>query len=318
MVTSNADHVELRLNGKRVADGPVDKYQMATFEVPYAPGKLEAIASNQGREVARYAAETTGPPAAVRLVPDRLSLAGDGYDAQPVTVEVVDAQGRVVPTADQLVTFTVTGPGSIIGLNNGDPTNHEPEKGTQHQVYNGLAQIIVQSQFAGQGKLMLHAASATLASGNATIDIAPSAARPAVPALDNPPLVVLGWKRSPVTAERPDPNQQMLSSDMNSWGDAHPGSWLPPFRNGRFAVYRAHFTPRAATQADGGKLVLRDVAGKAQVWLDGKMVAERDTTDKADIIVALPPGAGERVISILIESPAPGASAGLGGVVTIE
>ena len=78
--------------------------------------------------------ETTGAPAALRLVPDRSSLAGDGDDAQPVTVEVVDAQGRVVPTANPLVKFALTGPGAIIGLNNGDPTNHEPEKGDQHTV----------------------------------------------------------------------------------------------------------------------------------------------------------------------------------------
>ncbi len=105
MVTSNANSVELVLNGRAVANGPVDTYEMATFEVPYERGRFEAIASKNGKEVARFAVETTGAPAAIRLVPDRTSLVGDGQDAEPVTIEVVDAQGRVVPSADDELQF---------------------------------------------------------------------------------------------------------------------------------------------------------------------------------------------------------------------
>jgi beta-galactosidase len=164
----------------------------------------------------------------------------------------------------------------------------------------------------------LRASSEGLKGSDAEIEIAAAPAVPAVAALDNPPLVVLGWKRSPVSESRPDPQQQLLATDMNSWSDAHPGGWLPPFRNGRFAIYRVRFSPRSATQTNGGKLLLRDVVGKAQVWIDGKMVAERSTADKADISVPLSAATGEREVSVLIESAAKGESAGLGGVVTVE
>ncbi|MCP5939912.1 DUF4982 domain-containing protein, partial [Klebsiella pneumoniae] len=86
----------------------VDKYQMLTTEVPYQPGKLEAVGYNGDKEVARYAVETTGAAAAVKLIPDRDHLAGDGWDAVPVRVEIVDAQGRVVPTASNLVQFELS------------------------------------------------------------------------------------------------------------------------------------------------------------------------------------------------------------------
>jgi beta-galactosidase len=129
MAMTNAEKVELFLNGKSVGLVTVDKYAVPTFQVPYAPGKLEAVASTGGKEVARFAVETTGAPVALKLVADRDSLAGDGADAQPVTVEAVDAQGRIVPTADNAVTFELTGPGAIIGLNNGNPDCHESEKG---------------------------------------------------------------------------------------------------------------------------------------------------------------------------------------------
>ena len=318
MVTSNAEKVELRLNGKKVGEGPVDKYQMATFEVPYEAGQLEAVASSDGKEVARFAEETTGAAAGLKLIPDRTRLAGDGYDAAPVTVEVVDAQGRWVPTADAQVKFTLSGPGAIIGLNNGDPTNHEPEKGSQHSVFHGLAQVILQSGFGGRGKLTLRAASEGLKPAEAVMDVDMAPERPAVPEIANPPLVILTWRRSPVTPERPDPNQKLGDTDMNSWGDAHPGSWLPPFRNGRFAIYRAQFTTRAATQRSGGELILRAVVGKAQVWIDGKLAGEKSDAAKNDFKVVCPAGGGEKTLSVLIEAEAAGRPAGLGGVVTVE
>jgi beta-galactosidase len=318
MVTANVEKVELRLNGKSLGEHPVDKYQMATVEVPYAPGKLEAIALSGGKEVARFAVETTGVPAALRVVPDRTSLAGDGSDAQPVTIEVVDAQGRLVPTAESALKFTVRGPGAMIGLNNGDPTNHEPEKGNQHQVFHGLAQVIVQSGVAAQGKLTLTASSEGLASGEAVIDILPVPARPAVPAILNPPLVVLNWIRSPATEERRDPNQPGVTSDMNRWDIAHPGSGPAPFQGGRFAIYHAEFTPRAAAQRAGGQLVLRDVGGKAQVFLDGKLASEKTNPERANLTVPFPAGEGARVVNVVIEAAAPDAPAGLGGTVTVE
>jgi beta-galactosidase len=323
MVFTNTESVALFLNGKPVGEKPVDKYQMATFEVPYEAGTLEAHASNGskeggGKEVARFAVETTGAPAAIRLVPDRKRLAGDGDDALAVTVEVVDARGRVVPTADVSVSFTLSGSGEIIGLNNGDPTNHEPEKGTQHSTYHGLAQVILQSKPAGAGPLTLHAASAGLDAGEATIGVIATAAPAAVAEIANPPLVVMDWKRSPVSMERPDPNQQLMSSDMNSWANVHPGAWLPPFRDGRFAIYRARFTPRAQMRKAGCQLVLRDVAGKAQVYIDGKLVAEKTDPRTKTLTVAIAPGEGARVLSVLVEAPEAGARAGLGGVATVE
>ena len=251
-------------------------------------------------------------------MPDRTKLAGDGYDAQPVTVEVIDARGRVVPTADVPVTFTLSGPGAIIGLNNGDPTNHEPEKGNQHATYHGLAQVILQTSLNGTGKMTLRASSPGLASGEVSTDVIATPAPPAVPELGNPPLVILNWKRSPVTADRLDPNQQLMATDMNSWTNARPGAFLPPFRNGRFAVYRATFTPRAPMRTAGCQLIVRDVIGKAEVYLNGKMVAEKTGSEKGTMTIAVPAGEGERTLSILIEAPTAGTRAGLGGTVSVE
>jgi beta-galactosidase len=245
-------------------------------------------------------------------------MAGDGSDAQPVTVEVVDAQGRVVPTANQLIKFVLHGPGAVIGLNNGDPTNHEPEKGDRHTVFHGLAQVIVQTGLQGQGTLTLSAGSEGLKTGEAVLEVSSVPARPAVPVLANPPLVVLKWIRSPVTAQRLDPNQPDVTSAMNSWDNVRLGSDLTPFRDGRFAIYRADFTPRAATAKAGGQLVLRDVVGRAQVYIDGKLLAEKTTAAQKDMTAPFPAGAGVRIVSVVIEAESEGSPAGLGGIVTVE
>ena len=152
---TNADTVALTLNGKLLEEKKVNPYEMVDFQVPYAPGKLEAVAKKDGKEVARYCVETTGDPVALRLTPDRNALAGDGNDALPVTVEALDSQGRPVPTANLPVEFEINGPGTIIGVGNGDPTSHEPNKASKRSLFNGFAQVIVQSQRGGTGSLVL-------------------------------------------------------------------------------------------------------------------------------------------------------------------
>ncbi len=83
------------------------------WRVKYAPGKLSAKGYDAaGQVMATDAVETTGPAAASALNTERPVLLADGEDLAPVKVEVLDAQDRVVPTADDRVTFQVTGAGA--------------------------------------------------------------------------------------------------------------------------------------------------------------------------------------------------------------
>jgi beta-galactosidase len=108
MVMANVERIKLLLNGRDLGEQKVDPYRMNNFNVAFEPGKLEAIGYKGGKEVVRTSVETTGAPVKLELVPDRAQLAGDGYDAMPITVRALDAQGRAVPLADNEVTFAVT------------------------------------------------------------------------------------------------------------------------------------------------------------------------------------------------------------------
>jgi beta-galactosidase len=176
----NADRVALSLNGKLIEEKAVHPFQMVDWQVPYAPGRLEAVTKKDGHEVARYVVETTGQPVALRLTPDRKTLAGDGNDAVPVTVEALDAQGRPVPTANLSVAFQISGPGQIIGVGNGDSNCHEPEKGNKRSLFNGLAQVILQST-PEAGEIKLTASADGLTAADTTLTAQPCAPRPCVP-----------------------------------------------------------------------------------------------------------------------------------------
>jgi beta-galactosidase len=184
VVMSNVPDVELFLNGKSLGAKSLDRIMGGEWEVPYAPGKLEAVATKDGAEIARTAVETTGDPVALKLIPDRDSLAGDGADATPITVCALDDQGREVPTANLPVTFEISGPGAIIGLGNGDNTSHEPEKGNHRSLFNGLAQVIVQSQRDQAGTMTLTAVADGVKSAEVQLAVQAVAPLPAVPPAD--------------------------------------------------------------------------------------------------------------------------------------
>jgi beta-galactosidase len=170
-VMANVERVKLLLNGREVGEQQVDNYRMNDFKVKYEPGKLEAIAFNGGKEVARTSVETTGAAVALDLVPDRQALAGDGRDAMPITVRALDAHGRAVPVANDEVSFEIVGAGKSIGNGNGDPNSHEDEKGKSRKLFNGLAQLIVQSNWDSSGAIEVRATAPGLRPAMLTIPV---------------------------------------------------------------------------------------------------------------------------------------------------
>ncbi len=315
MALTNADKVVLSLNGRTLGEKNVDRYTMVSWEVPYAPGRLEAVGYRAGKEVSRTAVETTGTPVALRLVPDRASLAGDGEDAQPITVEALDAEGRPVPTANFPVEFEIAGPGAIIGLGNGDPNSHELGKGSRRSLFNGLAQVIVQSTRGGTGAIVLRAKAPNMKP--AELSLATTAGRERSAVLAAQPIFTLRhWRMSPIATTRPDPLQAPADNDMNSWKTITPGR-PQTFSKGNWAVSRIRFHATAAVGQSGGRIVFAALVGRAEVWLDGVLAGSKTGFERAPFEIPLPAGDDEHTLSVLFESQ-PGKPAGFGGAVTIE
>ncbi|WP_343731705.1 beta-galactosidase GalA [Duganella sp.] len=127
-VYSNGDTVELFLNGRSLGRKTVIRNGHLEWLVPYQPGTLRASASRGGRPVAADEVSTTGAGAGIALSADRTELKADGADIAVVWVNVTDPAGKIVPDAANQIDFAAAGPLRIIGVGNGDPASHEPDR----------------------------------------------------------------------------------------------------------------------------------------------------------------------------------------------
>jgi beta-galactosidase len=167
MAFSNAQRVELFLNGKSLGAQPMPRDAHLEWEVPYQPGQLVAKGYRNGKVVATDTVKTTGAPARLQLSPDRTKLQADGEDAVVVPVSILDAEGSVVPNAGNRISFHLTGAGRILGVGNGNPSDHESVRVDQQSAFHGRC-IAVIGAGANPGVLQLTVASPGLRSATTT------------------------------------------------------------------------------------------------------------------------------------------------------
>lgn len=150
---TNADEVELRLNGKSLGrkrnavNDPKSCNRILWEGIAYAPGKIEAIAYRDGQDtaIATHRLETTGKAVKLRADGDNDRWAADGFDLQHVAIEAIDRKGRRDLSADGPLTFGIEGPAEIVGVINGDMTGNELTVGNNRSLYNGRATVILRS-----------------------------------------------------------------------------------------------------------------------------------------------------------------------------
>ena len=175
-VNSNADEVELFLNGKTLGKKSMPRNGHLKWQPIYQQGVLMAVGYRDGRRITSRQ-ETTGTPASITLVADRKRLDADGMDASVINVDVRDAKGRIVPNASNLISFNITGPGKIIGVGNGDPSSHERDSyngsNATRSLFNGKCQVIIQSSREG-GTIRIEAKADNLKAASVSIDSNPA------------------------------------------------------------------------------------------------------------------------------------------------
>ena len=167
---TSCDEVELFLNGKSQGKKKAEPYKKLIWSVVYKPGKLEAKGYKGGKLITKDIVETTAAPAELTLSSDVNTLKADGCDVSVIRVAIKDDKGRVVPTANNLVKFSIEGPGRIIGTGNGNPTSYEPDKASQRMAFNGYCLILVQS-YKKAGEIKLKASSETLKGSEVVIKV---------------------------------------------------------------------------------------------------------------------------------------------------
>ena len=148
---TNADEVELRLNGKSLGKkqnpkGDSKQRNQIKWEgITYADGKLEAIAYNSGKAVARHQIETTGKAVSLRVTPEDSEWRADDTDLMHLRIEAVDNKGRRVPMAQDELKFEVEGDASIVAVSNGDINSDELNVTDHRRLWNGSALVILRA-----------------------------------------------------------------------------------------------------------------------------------------------------------------------------
>lgn len=144
---NDADEVELYLNGKSLGVRRKNGDQLhVIWRVKYQPGILKAVSRKNGKVVLTREIRTAGKPVKIELMPDRDTINANGDDLSFITAKIVDADGNLVPYANNLITFSISGAGTIAGTNNGYEADLESFKDHQHKAYNGLCLVVVQSK----------------------------------------------------------------------------------------------------------------------------------------------------------------------------
>lgn len=127
-VYSNSDEVELFLNRRSLGRKAMQPNSHLSWRVKYAPGTLRAVGYKAGKQNVSTTVSTTSAPHAVALTPSKASISANHEDVSVVTVRVNDRRGLLVPDANLDMLFEISGPGRIIGVGNGNPTSHEPDR----------------------------------------------------------------------------------------------------------------------------------------------------------------------------------------------
>ena len=150
---TNADEVELRLNGKSLGrksnpkNDSKQRNQIRWDNITYEDGKLEAIAYNnaQSKVVARHTIETTGKTVRLKVTPEDTYWQADGTDLMHLRIEAVDSKGRRVPMAQDELKFEVEGDAKIVAVTNGDINSDELNVQDHRRLWNGSAMVILRA-----------------------------------------------------------------------------------------------------------------------------------------------------------------------------
>ena len=146
---------ELFINGKsqgKISKNPaerLDRYRLRWNHVKYEPGEIKVVVYDaQGNKAGEQTVRTAGKPAELKLeawTANEAGLNADGDDLAFVTVSLTDAEGTLIPQADDQLTFEVTGTGNFEAVCNGDATSLEPFKKPTMKLFNGQLVVVVRS-----------------------------------------------------------------------------------------------------------------------------------------------------------------------------
>jgi beta-galactosidase len=168
-VYSNCDAVELMINDSVISRKTVDKnLYYARWDIPYKAGNVQAIGYKGGKKVTQHILQTAGNAVAFQINANKKTLLADNEDVVRFEVTLVDKNGVVDPGAVNEVTVNVSGPTTLIGIDNGSQSDTTAFRSNTRKAFGGRLLVTVQAT-SRQGDVKIEIKSPNLSHGTYTM-----------------------------------------------------------------------------------------------------------------------------------------------------
>jgi len=170
-VFTSGDEGELFLNDRSLGRKAKSQYEyrLRWDDVTYEPGELKVVVYKDGRQWATDILRTADNASQMNLIPDRATINADGRDLSFITLSVLDSNGIMVPRANNMIRFSVSGPGEIVATDNGDATDFNIFSSHDRKAFNGLALVIIKAKRGHAGPVVITAESDGLPAVTCTV-----------------------------------------------------------------------------------------------------------------------------------------------------
>lgn len=229
-VTSNTESVELLCNGLSLGRRNGGVYDLTPWRIPYTPGELTAVGYDNGREVVRDTIRTAGPAKRLVLRAETEDACANGEDCIVVSATAVDENGVVVPTATNLVRFSVGMGGKLLSTCNGDPWDHIPCPADERPLYRGRCTAVIRVPGKAQS-LQIRVEGKELQADTLILELTAGNTAPSVPLCK--PTTLHGWRISPVCSSRQSLEELVNDGVDDRWRPLQvgTGAYQPEFYN---------------------------------------------------------------------------------------
>ena len=153
VIYTNCDAVELFINNVSLGSKPYTGEQLIWL-VPYSPGKIEARGIKKGKIVATDCYQSAEAPHSVALASNKYSVKAGSDEVIRIEIDITDKNGIPCPYASNELSFHVSGPLRLLGVDNGNPTDMFPYQQPHCRCFRGKCVVLLQSdEEKGKGTL---------------------------------------------------------------------------------------------------------------------------------------------------------------------
>jgi beta-galactosidase len=152
----SGDEAEFILNGRSLGWVPYEKL-IATMDIPYEKGTLEAVTYRGGVEISRAVLRTAGQAVSLILTPEENHLSADSQDLCYIHIDIIDEQGIRLPADERELQVKLTGPAEFIAIGSGSPCTEDQIGDSKCHAYHGAAVILLKAYEAGEIEVTVEA-----------------------------------------------------------------------------------------------------------------------------------------------------------------